>query len=454
MSIVKEISKDSQMQELLDNFSGDFQVPKVGDSIEGTIFDIGSNAIYVNLGQFGAGVVRGEELQSGMMPSSKPKIGDNVTAIVEELDNEEGFVELSFKQASMERAWNDLQEKMGNKEVISVKILHANKGGLIIELNGIMGFLPVSQLAPAHYPKIEDSDKNKILSRLNDFIGKSLPVRVIDANVSADKLIVSEKAIQDEERQALLAGFNVGDTIEGVVSGVVDFGAFIKFAPKGKKLDEIKEDKKLEGLVHISELAWQLIDNPRDVIQEGDKIKAKVINIENNAKVSLSIKSLKEDPWMRIGEKYKAGDVVKGVVSKINHFGAFVDLDKNIHGLVHISEFSRQKNKIEPKKEYDFKILSIEPESHKLGLKIYTKESSSAKASSDAKISEDKSEDKEATEDKMDIENKKEAKSEIHQPVDKEASSRQETNDKKEVKSEKAKKGPSVASAEAMTGKE
>ena len=368
----KPTEKANVMQKLLQNQAEEVVIPKVGETIEGTIVDIGSNAIYIDLGQLGMGVVRGEEFQIGISSAKDFKIGDTVSAIVEDLDNEEGMMELSFRQASMEKIWNDIKEKLANKDVIDVKILQANKGGLMIELYGIPGFLPVSQLSPEHYPRVEDSDKNKILSKLRDFVGKTFSVRIINADFEAKKLIVSEKAIKDEQRKKALDEFAKGDIIEGYVSGVVDFGAFIKFAPKGKDINKISEDKKLEGLVHISELAWQLIDDPRDVIKAGENIKAKIINIEDDGRISLSIKGLSEDPWSRVDEKYTVGNKFKGKVSKINHFGAFVYLDDDIHGLVHISELSKHKdkNKLEVGGEYEFEILSIEPQSHKMGLKF------------------------------------------------------------------------------------
>lgn len=361
------------MEKLLQTEQENLLIPKKGEAIKGLIVDIGSNAIYIDLGQFGVGVVRGEELQTGISSVKDFKIGDTITAVVEELDNEQGMVELSFRQASMEKVWSDIKEKMAGKEVINVKILQANKGGLMIELHGIPGFLPVSQLSPEHYPRVEDNDRGKILSKLRDFVGKNLPVRIIDADLEAKKLIVSEKAIQDERRKKDLGMFAIGDVIEGYVSGVVDFGAFVKFAPRGENMEEISEDKKLEGLVHISELAWQLIDDPRDVIKSGEKVRAKIISIENDGRISLSIKGLSKDPWSQAEEKYKVGDKAKGNVAKVNHFGAFVYLDKDIHGLVHISELSKYKgdNKLEVGKEYDFEILSIEPKDHKMGLKLF-----------------------------------------------------------------------------------
>ncbi len=357
-------------------------IPKVNDSIEGIIFDIGSNAIYLDLGRLGAGVVRGEELRTGLISTKDMHIGDKVTAVVEELDNEKGLLELSFRQAGLEKAWDDLKEKMDKKETIKTIILFANKGGLMIKINGLDGFLPVSQLMPEHYPRVEDSDKNKILSKLKDYIGKDFSVRVIDINADAKKLIVSEKAIFEEERKEALGDFGIGDIVEGKVSGVVDFGAFIKFGPKGQDIDEVSEDKKLEGLVHISELAWQLIENPRDIVKEGNTAKAKIISVDNN-RVSLSIKALEEDPWKSIEDKYKVGQKVKGVVFRLNRFGAFVRLDDNIHGLTHVSKISDDAQELEMNKEYGFEILSIEPATHKMGLRLWKDKKDSKKTSSD-----------------------------------------------------------------------
>jgi len=374
--------KQHVMRKLLDKEEEIAVIPKINDSIEGIVFDIGSNAIYLDLGRLGAGVVRGEELRSGLVSTKDMHIGDKVTAIVEELDNEKGLLELSFRQAGLEKAWEDLKDKMDKKETITTKILFANKGGLMVKINGIDGFLPVSQLMPEHYPRVEDSDKNKILSKLKDYIGKDFSVRVIDINAEAKKLIVSEKAIFEEERKEALGDFEIGDIVEGKVSGVVDFGAFIKFGPKGQKLEEVSEDKKLEGLVHISELAWQLIENPRDIVKEDDIAKAKIISVDNN-RVSLSIKALEEDPWKNIGDKYKIGQKVEGVVFRLNRFGAFVRLDNDIHGLTHVSKISDDAKELELNKEYEFEILSIEPATHKMGLRLWKDKKEKKKVSPD-----------------------------------------------------------------------
>jgi small subunit ribosomal protein S1 len=264
-----------------------------------------------------------------------------------------------------------LENKRDGQEKVTAKVISANKGGLLVEINGISGFLPVSQLSSKNYPRVEDGDKNKIFNLLKKLVGQELEVRILDADHESEKLIASEKAAQKEKDMEVISGLKAGDVIEGEVSGVVDFGAFIKFFPAG--VEDGAEEDKLEGLVHISELAWQLIENPRDIVKVGSRVKAKIIGIDDN-KISLSIRALEKDPWSLVEEKYKIGDAVKGVVHKINHFGAFVYLDKDIHGLAHISEMSEMfpgkniEEIIKTGEEYSWKIISMEPKDHRMGL--------------------------------------------------------------------------------------
>ena len=208
--------------------------PKVGDVIEGKVIEIDSNAIYLDLGVFGTGIVMGREIKDGLGATDKLKKGDKVSATVTDLENEDGYIELSIREASIERAWQDLEEKQADREVFSTKILDANKGGLIVEVNGITGFLAVSQLTNEHYPRVEEGEKSKILEKLRSFIGTEMKVKVIDTDREGEKLIVSEKAAYSEEEKKAISELKVGDVIEGEVSGVVDFGAFVKFFPPSK----------------------------------------------------------------------------------------------------------------------------------------------------------------------------------------------------------------------------
>ncbi len=344
-------------------------LPEIGDVIPGTVIYVGSSSALVDLGALGTGVVLGKEMRDGLGSGSKLKVGDEVQATLVSFENEDGMIELSIRAASHDKSWEDIEAKLDSKEAVPTKVLDANKGGLLIEVNGISGFLPVSQLSSEHYPRVEDGDKNKILELLKKLVGETLQVRILDADRENDKLIVSEKAAQSEKEKALVNLLHVGDVIKGEISGVFDFGAFVKFALHGEE----NKGKQLEGLVHISELAWQLIDDPREIVKTGDTVEAKIIGIDE-ARISLSMKALKEDPWEKVGERYKVGDAVSGLVDKMNHFGAFVYLDKDIHGLAHVSEFSeiypsrKMEEIFEVGKSYQWKILSIEPRSHRLGL--------------------------------------------------------------------------------------
>ena len=372
----KQGKENSPMAQLLEENL--IKPPREGEKIKGKVIEIDANAVYVDLKGLGTGIVYGREIKDGLGDKRKKlEPGDEVTATILDLENEDGYVELSVKEALREEAWKDLKRKMKEREIITTKILDANKGGLMVEINGIVGFMPVSQLTAEHYPRVEDGDKAKIYEILKTYINTEMQVCVIDAIPEEEKLIVSEKeAYKDKEKQ-VISELKVGDVIEGEVSGVVDFGAFVKFFPPSKKGLEDDKDK-LEGLVHISQLDWKLIDNPRDIVKVGDVVKAKIIAIDET-RISLSIRDLKVDPWQEASKKYKIGDIVEGVVNKINHFGAFVYLDQDIHGLAHVSEFlsrfpgENMEDVIKIGETYYWEIMSLEPAEHRMGLKYVSK---------------------------------------------------------------------------------
>jgi len=337
------------------------KIPKVADVVKGTVISISKNEIRVDINGYKTGVVRGREIfaEAGEYVDLKP--GDEVEATVIEMENELGEVELSFRYAGQQRAWDTLRKMIDTGEVIPAKIIEANKGGLLVRVNHVSGFLPVSQLSPDNYPRVAGGDKIKILEKLKSFVGTSMNVKIIDVNEREEKLIVSEKAVWEEAQKGVLDKYKIGDVVEGVITAIADFGVFVKF-------------DNLEGLVHISEIAWQRIDHPRDLVKVGETVKAEVIGIEGS-KIFLSMKKLIQDPWKRVGDKYKIGDVVEGKVLKVNPFGFFVELDRDIHGLAHISELSKKpvKNVTDIAKIGDtkkFKIVSIEPEQHRLGLSL------------------------------------------------------------------------------------
>lgn len=338
------------------------RLPQVGDIVDATVLSVSKNEVNLDLGGIATGIVRGRELldESGETANLKPSTV--VAATVLELENEKGIMELSFRSAGHQKAWDELIRLQQTGEVIDVPVLDANRGGLMVKVNHIDGFLPVSQLTAEHYPRVEGGDKQRILDTLQKFVGQLMRVKVLDVNEVDGKLIVSEKAAWAKEQAAVVANYKAGDVIDGRVTGVVDFGAFVEFG------------QHLEGLIHISELAWQRVDNPRDLVKVGDPIKAVIIGIDGT-KISLSLKRLTEDPWQKAVERYSVGQVVQGKVLKLNPFGAFVELDEEIHGLAHISELSTKsiRTASEVLKEGEtrtFKIISIDPNAHRLGLSI------------------------------------------------------------------------------------
>jgi len=356
----KEAEKAQTMEELV-SAGVDIKVLKEGDMVEGKLLSVGKNEVYVDLVGYGVGVVRGRELYDDEATLNSLRPGDQIFVSVVEPENKEGIVELSLRQAGSQRVWQTLRDKMEKKEIVRTKILEANKGGLMVEVNNVMGFLPVSQLSLEHYPRVEDGDKNRIFQVLQSYVGQSFDVQIITADSEEEKLIVSEKSVFEKEMETKLSQLKIGDIIEGAVTGVVDFGAFVKFG-------------EMEGLVHISELAWQRIENPKDIVKVGQKVKAKIISIDKG-RVSLSIKQLLEDPWLEAVKKYQIGQVLKGKVAKIMPFGVFVELDKDIQGLAHIMELSHESVKnaeeiLKPGEEKEFKIISIEPSEHRLGLSL------------------------------------------------------------------------------------
>ncbi len=329
---------------------------KQGDLIEGVVLENKSGRLFINIRPCGTGVVYGREYNSAREIIKTLKTGDTVTAKITELENKEGYIELSLNQADKEIVWQEAQVAQKNQEVFQLPILEANKGGLIMEWKGITGFLPASQLKTAHYPRVEGGDKDKILEELKKLIGTKISVIVLDSNQKENKLIFSEKESESGETKEKLSKYKVGDVVDGEITGVVNFGVFMKI-----------EDG-LEGLAHISELDWSLVSDPADMFKVGEKIPAQIISIKDG-KISLSIKALKFNPWENAKNKYKKGDMAKGIVIKFNKYGALVSIEEGVAGLVHISEFGSEeemKKNIELGKSYDFRITLFEPEEQRL----------------------------------------------------------------------------------------
>jgi len=342
---------------------------QIGATIEGKVVARDRSSLFIDLGIYGTGIIFGREFYRAKDVIKALETGDKVYSKITELENDEGYVELSLRDATKEISWQKLEKIKNSGEVLNVKITGVNKGGLLTTLDGIQAFLPVSQLAPEHYPRVADADKQKILKELHKFVGKTMEVKILDLLAQENKLILSEKAKSEEKLKEILKDFKKGDTIEGEITGIADFGAFIKF-PLVE--EETAKSSQIEGLIHISELDWQLVENPVEVVKVGEIVKAKIIDINNN-QVFLSLKALKQNPWEEVEKQYKKGDTIKGKVTKYSAFGAFVEIMPKIRGLCHISEFSSKEEMEKSLKigeSYDFQILLIEPKEHRMSLKL------------------------------------------------------------------------------------
>lgn len=335
---------------------------KEGDLIEVKLLAKLPKAVYFDLDKYGTGIVYGAELMNARNILKNMNLGEKISAKIANVENDEGYVELSLVNAQEQKNWQALKDAKEADEAITVKIKGANSGGLVTEISGTKAFLPVSQLSNEHYPRIEKGDTGKILEELKKFVGQDLKVKIIDLNPRSNKLIISEKEAVGENIKTLLAKYKTGDIIDGIISGIADFGAFVKFA----------DNPAIEGLIHISELDYKLIDNPKEIVKIDEAIKAKIIELKDD-KVFLSLKALKPNPWDAATDKFKDGQEVTGTVYKINPFGAYIDLGSDLYGMIHISEFGsaeEMKKQLEIGSTHNFVIDSLKPEEKRIALKL------------------------------------------------------------------------------------
>jgi small subunit ribosomal protein S1 len=338
--------------------------PKNGDVVEGTVIALVRGRLYVDLPPFGTGIIYGREYLNAADVLRKTNSGDTISAKVVDASGKDGYIELSLKEARQAFIWSEAEQAIVSGAQFQLEVLEANKGGLLMSWQGIKGFLPASQLSKEHYPRVSEGDKDKVLSELMKYVGKIFSVRIITADAKENKLIFSEKGLEEggetssSTTTSVANAYAVGDELEGVVTGAVDFGVFVKLSDG------------LEGLVHISELDWGLVEDPRSFIKTGEKVKVKVIDVKDG-KVSLSIKALKENPWKSAGERYKKGMEVSGVIIKYNKHGALASIEEGVAGLVHMSEYkdvAELKTKLALGKSYPFSIKVFEPKEQRMTL--------------------------------------------------------------------------------------
>lgn len=387
-----EDKKHEESSEFAKLFENDVtRIPQVGEIVKGVVVAASKAEVKLDIDGVMMGIVRGPELYNEVEEFSNLKPGDEIEAAVIDAENENGELELSFRLVGQEKAWARLRQALKDKTTVKVKIVDANKGGLLSRYCQIDGFLPVSQLAPENYPRISGGDKSKILEKLKSFVGQEFEVTVITLNEADNKIIFSEKDVWNKRQKPALDKYKVGMAVDGRITAITNFGVFVSFG------------ENIEGLIHISELAWQRIDSPSEMYKVGDRIKAEIISIDG-AKVFLSAKKLLKDPWMEASAKYQIGQIVPGTILKVNPFGLFVKLDDEIHGLAHVSQLNiDSKDKItdlfQVNEVKDFEIVSISPSEHRLGLKL-ADASSKKKAKKEESKEEAVEEEKEAEEEK------------------------------------------------------
>jgi small subunit ribosomal protein S1 len=316
------------MTDLLKNV--DTENLEIGQIISGEIVFVVKNQVLIQIPNVGVGIIRGKDLYNEEYIGNL-KAGQTVEAAIISLDNELGVLELSFKAIGHDKVWAEINNAFENRDTIEAKVRDVNKGGFIVKVKGVDGFLPASLLSPTHAIKQVGVEDKSLMHQMKKYIGQVFNVKILNVNTENETVIVSEKAVSDEIVTTKLSKFKVGDVVDGVVAGAVDFGLFVKF------------DDYLDGLVHISEIAWKKVDDPKKEYQAGDQVKVKIIDIDKDNRINLSIKQTTPNPWNEFIKSAQPGQRFMGRVVKIVSYGAIVvNEETEIQGLCHISQISEQ----------------------------------------------------------------------------------------------------------------
>lgn len=354
----KSQSKPQTMEELLKNTGYKFKGLKKGEIVEGVITDITKKAIFVDIGAKTEGVIVSKEFNEAVDLINTLKVGDKIKAIVFSPENDKGQILLSIKQAARDYKWDLFEQYLKTQETVEVRGLEVNKGGLIARLMGVRGFVPASQFG------------HQYLGNLSQLQNRLFKVKVIEVDRAKNRLIFSEKAVSEAvalaQKKTALKKIKVGQEYLGIVSGVMPFGIFVRV--------QLKKELFLEGLVHISEISWEKVDNLNKLYKVGDKVKVKVLGIdEDSGKLNLSIKQLTKDPWLDLVEKYPLDKKTKGKVTRLASFGAFVELEPGVEGLIHISKIPADFD-IKVGKKVEVYVEAVEPEKRRMSLGLVLKE--------------------------------------------------------------------------------
>lgn len=353
-------NKDLALFEELFKNSPEIKYPKQGEVISGSIIKIEKKNILVNVNNQFTGLVVSKEV-GNTIDLNDLQAGQNIDIMVLGDSVDRGLLILSLKRANQIKNLSNLSRYNESSEVITVRPTEANKWGLLVDIDGLKWFIPVSQLTPIHYPRVEGADPEKILEHLNSLVGIPFKVRVINVDEGGKKIIFSEKAAIEEDRTKALTNLKEWDIVEWVVSGILSYGLFVTF-------------EGLEWLVHVSEIDWGHVTDPSKFAKVWMKVKVKVIGLDSE-KISLSIKRLKENPWDVLAKKYKLGDSIVAPISRISKFGAFMNLEWDIQGLIHLSEISHGvvkdiREHVKVGEEVTAKIINFEPTKKRIGLSL------------------------------------------------------------------------------------
>ncbi|MEK7151239.1 MAG: S1 RNA-binding domain-containing protein [Patescibacteria group bacterium] len=368
-----------------------FDLPKIGQVMTGEVISVSKNAVMIDLGSFGTGIVYPGEFYDRPDMQKTLKAGQNVSTILLDIENTDGYRELSLKRAQMTTAWEDIKKRRDDGEIITTKVININKGGLIVEINGIQGFLPLSQLSPEHYPKVEGGDTTKIVQALQKMRNQDIQIKILDFFEDENRLIVSERAVSNSQLKEKLSKYKIGDVVDAVITDVTDFGAFTlieaaetqeegagpktEVDPATSEIQAPVVSRGIEGMIHISEIDWKLVENPRNFLKIGETVQAKIIGIDDG-KVSLSLKALKPNPWQKVEEKYQVGQALEGEIIKISTHGIIIKLDDEFNGFLPNSELGENKSLADLKlgDKINVAIVSIEPQERKIMLTLGTSE--------------------------------------------------------------------------------
>ena len=390
---VKSDAGYAQLDSFLNDKKNDISKISKGDVIEGKVVDIRPGAIVVDVGYKSEGIVAGKELKSETLDISSLKVGDTLLVYVVKPEDEEGQLVLSIRRTQQAGLWISLIKAKDENEIVEALVVESNNGGLICELgSGIRGFIPTSQLDPVRVyssgaREVGQDVSNKINKRLASLVGEKIKTRIIELDKEKNRIILSEKMLtqtrSSEDREKTLKSLQEGSVLKGEVSGVTPYGIFVNA-------------EGLEGLVHLSELSWDKIDDVEKMFQVGNKVDVMVIGVTDGGKrVAYSVKRLQDDPWMSAIANYKVGDIVTGEVQRVADYGAFVRIGKGLNGLVHISEISDKLVKdprdfVKEGEKVDVKILSISSTERHLGLSLKWKSQDSTEKVEKVKAEEPK----------------------------------------------------------------